>query len=73
MSLYEAQSSMVVEPGRIAEGQAAVREALAGFLAMKPTLTPEKKKIIVANNLALSDTNGLSKGPIRMLCPCDWF
>ena len=62
MSLYEAQPSMVVEPGRIVEGQAAVREALLGFLALKPTLTPEKKKIIVANDLALSVTKWSLKG-----------
>jgi ketosteroid isomerase-like protein len=62
MSLYEAQPSMVVEPGRIVEGQAAVREAFLGFLALKPTLTPEKKKIIVANDLALSVAKWSLKG-----------
>src|SRR5262249_35835852 len=36
MAMYEPQPSMATEPGQVAVGQAAVRQALAGFLAMKP-------------------------------------
>jgi len=54
MAMYEPEPTMATEPGRVAEGRAAVREALTGFLAMKPTLTPEKYKVITAHDLALS-------------------
>jgi ketosteroid isomerase-like protein len=54
MTMYEAQPSLMAQPDQVAEGPAAVREALTGFLAMKPTLTPEKYKIVKANDLALS-------------------
>src|SRR5882757_5102156 len=54
MALYESEPTMATEPGQLAQGQVAVREALTGFLAMKPTLTAEKFKVITANDLALS-------------------
>jgi len=54
MAMYEPQPSLVVQPGQVAQGRAAVREALIGFLATKPTLTPEKYKIVTANDLALT-------------------
>ena len=54
MAMYEPQSCMVAESGHLAEGRAAVREAFIGALAMKSTLTPEKHKIVTANDLALS-------------------
>ena len=54
MAMYEPQPCMVAQSGHIAEGRAAVREAFIGALAMKPTLTPEKYKIVTADDLALS-------------------
>ena len=72
MAMYEPQASMVVRSDHIAEGRAAVREALVGFLAMKPTLMPEKYRIVTANDLALSIIKWSLKGtgpdgqPVRM-------
>ena len=54
MALYEPEPTMATEPGQLAQGRVAVRQALTGFLAMKPTLTAEKFKVITANDLALS-------------------
>jgi ketosteroid isomerase-like protein len=42
MALYEKVATMVAQPGQMAEDRAAIREALNRFLAIKPTLTPEK-------------------------------
>ena len=54
VALYEPKATLVAQPGQIAEGHAAIREALNGFLAMKPTLTPEKKTLVAAGDIALS-------------------
>ncbi|MGQ0651307.1 MAG: YybH family protein [Betaproteobacteria bacterium] len=54
VALYEPQAQLVAQPGQTAEGHAAIREALNGFLAMKPTLTPEKKALVAAGDIALS-------------------
>ena len=62
MATYEPQPSMVAQTGQVAEGRAAVREAISGFLAMKPTLTPEKYKIVLANDLALAIIKWSLKG-----------
>ena len=54
VALYEQKATLVAQPGQIAEGHAAIREALNGFLAMKPTLNPEKRALITAGDIALS-------------------
>jgi uncharacterized protein (TIGR02246 family) len=54
MAFYEPQAMLVAQPGQVAEGHAALREALNGFLAMKPTLTAEKYTFVTASDLALS-------------------
>ena len=38
IALYEPQAALVAQPGQVAEGHSALREAFNGFLAMKPTL-----------------------------------
>jgi uncharacterized protein (TIGR02246 family) len=62
MAVYEPQAVIVAQPGQVAEGQAAVREALNGFLAMKPTLTPQRNAMVTAGDLALSIVNWTLKG-----------
>ena len=72
ISLYEPKAALVAQPTQIAEGHAAIREALDGFLAMKPTLTPEKKTLVTAGDLALSvvrwtlNGTGPDGSPVRM-------
>ncbi len=53
LSLYEPRASLVVKPGVIATGTAALREALVGFVILKPTLTTEAQQVIETGDLAL--------------------
>lgn len=53
LSLYELGAFLVVQPGVVATGTSALRAALAGFAALKPTLTTEAYKILEADDLAL--------------------
>jgi uncharacterized protein (TIGR02246 family) len=72
VALYEPKAILVAQPGQIAEGHAAIGEALNGFLAMKPTLTPEKKTLVTAGDIALSvvrwtlNGTGSDGAPVRM-------
>jgi uncharacterized protein (TIGR02246 family) len=72
VALYEPKARLVAQPGQMAQGHAAIREALNGFLAMKPTLTPEKKALVVAGDIALSVVKwtlkgtGADRAPVRM-------
>jgi ketosteroid isomerase-like protein len=53
LSMYEPGASLVVQPGTVATGTPALREALAGFAALKPTITTEAYKIMEADGVAL--------------------
>lgn len=50
---YEAGASLVAQPGMTATGTNALRDALAGFIAMKPVLKTESYKIIQSDDIAL--------------------
>ena len=54
VALYEPNGILVVNPGQLAEGTAALREALGGFIAMKPVFTLGKSELVMAGDLALS-------------------
>ena len=53
LSLYESAGVMVSEPGRLAVGTGALRSALAGFIALKPTLRIQSHQLIEAGDIAL--------------------
>jgi ketosteroid isomerase-like protein len=53
LALYEPKASLVAEPGKVARGTAALREALAGFIALKPTLTSEQHQMVEAGDVVL--------------------
>ena len=53
VALYEADAVLVVQPGHLARGRAQLREALAGFVAMRATLTSEAQHIVDTGDLAL--------------------
>ncbi|NIR50835.1 SgcJ/EcaC family oxidoreductase [candidate division KSB1 bacterium] len=57
LALYEQDAVFVVERGQLARGTVALREALKGFLEMKPTLTPVKNQMVTTDDLALSVVN----------------
>src|SRR5262245_13856303 len=50
---YEPGAVLLVQPGQLARGSIQLREALAGFIALKPTLTSETQEVIEAGNVAL--------------------
>jgi len=54
LAFYEPNAAFVAQPGQVAEGTAALRTALNGFLSMKPTLSMGKLQLVVAGDLALS-------------------
>lgn len=53
LGLYEAGASLVAQPGVVATGTVALREALAGFLALQPTITSEAHQFVEAGDVAL--------------------
>jgi uncharacterized protein (TIGR02246 family) len=54
VALYELQARLVVQPGQVVEGHAAIREALRACFALKPTLTLQKQQVVTSGNIALS-------------------
>jgi len=45
-ALYEKEAVMVAQPSALAAGASARRQALAGFIALKPTLTMEAHELV---------------------------
>lgn len=54
IALYEPNAVLMAQPGQAAQGAEALRAALNGFFTLKPTLTLEKKKLVMAGDIALS-------------------
>ena len=55
VALYEPNAVLVVRPGQLARGTAEIRDALAGFVALKATLRSEAQQVLEADNVALTD------------------
>jgi uncharacterized protein (TIGR02246 family) len=53
MRLYEPEAAMRPGPGQVVQGLAAIRASLAGFIAMKPTLTITSKVLGQCKEIAL--------------------
>mgnify|MGYP001572456694 FL=1 len=53
LGLYEPGASLVAQPGVVVTGTLALREALAGFVALKPTMTNEAHQVVEAGDVAL--------------------
>lgn len=51
--LYDDEAVFVVSPGRIARGKEEVRDALAGFIALKPTLVIDPVEVVSTGDIAL--------------------
>ena len=72
MSLYEGEAAFAAEPGSLNHGLAGVREALAGFIAMKGTLDLKVTRVLEASDLALVTTvwsfngTGLDGEPVKL-------
>ena len=53
MPLYEPQAAFATQPGSLTHGLAGVREALAGFIAMKGKIDLKVTRVLEASDLAL--------------------
>ncbi len=53
MALYEPEAAFAAQPGSLAHGFTGVREALAGFIAMKGKLDLKVTRVLEASDLAL--------------------
>jgi uncharacterized protein (TIGR02246 family) len=53
VALYEPQATLMPSPGNVVVGAAAIREALAGFLAGKPTITTSGRLVAQTGDIAL--------------------
>ncbi len=62
VACYEAGASLVVQPGQVAAGTQAIRDAFAGFLAMKTTITTEKYMVIQTGDIVLYSSKWSATG-----------
>jgi uncharacterized protein (TIGR02246 family) len=63
MALYEADATLVPQPGAVAEGPAAIRESLRWFLDRRGEITLDTKLVLQVGDLAyLSNRWSLSGG-----------
>jgi len=53
MALYEPEAALVSQPGQVAKGIHAIREAMLGFLALKGRIDAETQYVIRAGDIAL--------------------
>jgi uncharacterized protein (TIGR02246 family) len=49
---YEPDAVLLVQPGQLARGSSELKKALAGFIALKPTLTSEAQEVIEVGDVA---------------------
>jgi len=52
-ALYEPEAVLVGQPGEAARGVAQIREALGGFIRLRPTLTTTARQVLEVGDLAL--------------------
>ena len=52
LTLFEPGASFVMKPGVVVTGTAGIRQALEGFMALKPTLTIEAQQLVQAGDVA---------------------
>ena len=54
MALYEPEAVLMPQPGQVVAGTQAIREALAAFIATKPTITLDAKALAQTRDIALT-------------------
>ena len=52
LTLFESDASFVMKPGVIVNGSVGIRQALEGFMTLKPTLTIEAQQVVRAGDVA---------------------
>lgn len=53
VALYEPQATLMPSPGKVVSGASAIREALSGFLAAKPSMTLTTRTLSQSGDIAL--------------------
>jgi len=53
VALYEPTAALMPTPGEVVVGTAAIRTALAGFVAMKPTIRTSGRRVAQTGDIAL--------------------
>ena len=53
IALYEPEAAFIQQPGSVVTGVDAIREALAGFVALRPTLEGSIASTVTAGDVAL--------------------
>ena len=53
VELYEQDAAFAPQPGEAVSGHAAIREALKGFLALRPEMTGQVENVLIAGETAL--------------------
>ena len=53
IDLYEPDAVFAPQPGRVVTGRAAIREALTGFLELRPQMDGKIKEVLVSDDTAL--------------------
>jgi uncharacterized protein (TIGR02246 family) len=53
LALYEEDAAFAPAPGRLLHGKEAIRSALEGFVALRPTMTGAIEKVVTAGDTAL--------------------
>jgi uncharacterized protein (TIGR02246 family) len=66
MALYEPGASMPNQQGEVRSGADAIREYMAPFVAMKPDMTGQTDKVILAGDIALSHSRWSMTTPAPM-------
>jgi uncharacterized protein (TIGR02246 family) len=72
MPLYESEAAFATQPGSLAQGAAAIREALTGFTSMNGKLDLEVTRVLEVDDLALVtgiwsfDGTGPDGEPVRL-------
>ena len=62
VQLYEAESVLHPSPGQIVRGTSAIRQAIAGFAAINPTMTLTAKSLGQVDDIALTTARWELKG-----------
>ena len=53
LSCYEPDAVFIAQPGKVAQGKDAIRAALDGFVALKPSLKGYTHQVVEAGDIAL--------------------
>jgi uncharacterized protein (TIGR02246 family) len=53
MALYEPDAVLIPEPGQVARGTDAIRQALLGFLGLKLPIRLQSKRVLTSGDLAM--------------------